>query len=146
MFNTILVAVDGSAAGKRALDAAIEIAKCNAAPLMLLHVIADLPLPQEIVDMIASGEITESRTEILTTSAELILQDAQQRCEKADYTNLTTDYITGDPARKILEYADKHDAALIVIGHRGLDSQSNMLGSVARKLINMTQRSCLIVG
>ena len=146
MFNTILVAVDGSPAGKRALDAAIEIAKCNAAPLRLLHVIADLPLPQEIVDMIASGEITESRTEILRTSAELILQDAQQRCEKADYTNVTTDYITGDPARKILEYADQHDAALIVIGHRGLDSQSNMLGSVARKLINMTQRSCLIVG
>ena len=146
MFNTILVAVDGSPAGKRALDAAIEIARCNAAPLMLLHVIADLPLPPEIVDMIASGEINESRTEILTTSAELILQDAQQRCEKADYGNVTTDYITGDPARKILEYADKHDAALIVIGHRGLDSQSNMLGSVARKLINMTQRSCLIVG
>ncbi len=146
MFNTILVAVDGSPAGKRALDAAIEIAKCNAAPLRLLHVIADLPLPQEIVDMIASGEITESRTEILKTSAELILQDAQQRCEKADYTNVTTDYITGDPARKILEYADQHDAALIVIGHRGLDSQSNMLGSVVRKLINMTQRSCLIVG
>ena len=146
MFNTILVAVDGSPAGKRAVDAAIEIARCNAAPLMLLHVIADLPLPQEIVGMIASGEITESRTEILQTSAELILQDAQQRCEKADYINVTTDYLTGDPARKILEYADKHDAALIVIGHRGLDSQSNMLGSVARKLINMTQRSCLIVG
>lgn len=146
MFNTILVAVDGSPAGKRALDAAIDIAKCNQASLMLLHVIADLPLPQEIVEMIASGEITESRSEILKTSAELVLQNAQRRCEKAGYTNVTTDYITGDPARKILEYADTHHADVIVIGHRGLDSQSNMLGSVARKLINMTQRSCLIVG
>lgn len=146
MFNTILVAVDGSPAGKRALDAAIEIAKCNAARLMLFHVIADLPLPQDIVDMIASGEITESRTEILETSAELILLGARRRCEAADYTNVTTDYVSGDPARKILEYADTHDADLIVIGHRGLDSQSDLLGSVARKLINMTQRSCLIIG
>ncbi len=146
MFNTILVAVDGSPAGKRALDAAIDLAKCNNAALMLLHVIADLPLPQEIVEMIASGEITESRSEILKTSAELVLQNAKQRCERMDYTNVATDYVTGDPARKILEYAEIHNADLIVIGHRGLDSQSDMLGSVARKLINMTLRSCLIVG
>ena len=54
--------------------------------------------------------------------------------------------MTGDPARKILEYADIHHADLIVIGHRGLDSQGDMLGSVARKLINMTHRACLIAG
>ncbi len=146
MFNTVLVAVDGSPAGKRALDAAIDLAKCNNASLLLLHVIADLPLPQEIVEMIASGEITESRSEILKTSAELVVQNAKRRCEEAGYIKVTTDYITGDPARKILDYADTHHADLIVIGHRGLDSQSNMLGSVARKLVNMTQRSCLIVG
>ena len=146
MFDTILVAVDGSASGKRALEAAIEIARCQNSLLVLLHVIADLPLPQEIVEMIAAGEVTESRSEILRTSAELILYNARRHCEKAGYTRVETDYVTGDPARKILEYADAHHTGLIVIGHRGLDSQSDMLGSVARKLINMTQLSCLIVG
>ena len=64
MFDTILVAVDGSASGKRALDAALDIARCHNSLLVLLHVIADLPLPQEIVEMIAAGEVTESRSEI----------------------------------------------------------------------------------
>ncbi len=146
MFNTILVAVDGSANGKRALDAAVELAKCHNSSVILLHVIADLPLPEEIVEMIAAGEVTESPSEILKTSAELILQNAKQRCEKAGYTNVRTDYVTGDPARQIQKYADDHIVDLIVIGHRGLDSQSDMLGSVARKLANMMRRSCLIVG
>ena len=82
----------------------------------------------------------------MRTSAELILHNARRHCEKAGYTRVETDFVTGDPARKILEYADMHHAGLIVIGHRGLDSQSDMLGSVARKLINMTHLSCLIVG
>ncbi len=146
MFKRILVAVDGSASGKRALEAALDLAQCHSSTLMLLHVIADLPLPKEIVAMIASGEINESRSEILKTSAELILQNAQQRCEEAGYTHVRTDFVTGDPARQIIEYAESHSADLIVIGHRGLDSQSDMLGSVARKLINMTHLSCLIVG
>jgi nucleotide-binding universal stress UspA family protein len=146
MFETILVAVDGSANGKRALDAAVELAKCHHSLLLLLHVIADLPLPEEIVEMIRSGEVTESRSEILRTSAEIILQNARRRCEQAGYANVRTDYIAGDPARKIIEYADTHDAEVIVIGHRGLDSRGDLLGSVARKLVNLTRRSCLIVG
>jgi nucleotide-binding universal stress UspA family protein len=56
MFNSILVPVDGSANGKRALDAAVELAKCHNSSVILLHVIPDLPLPEEIVEMIAAGE------------------------------------------------------------------------------------------
>jgi len=32
-----------------------------------------------------------------------------------------------------------------VVGYRGLDTQSNMLGGMARKLINLTEISCLVV-
>src|SRR5512145_1157327 len=146
MFKTILVAVDGSTNSKRAVDMAVELAKCNDAALHLLHVIADQPLPDEIVEMIESGEITDYKSDILTTSAELLLRNAQLRIENAGYTNVHSEFVAGDPARKILEFADRHQADLIVIGHRGIDTQSDMLGSVARKLINMTKFTVLIVG
>ena len=146
MFKTILVAVDGSTNGKRAVDMGIELAKCNDARLLLLHVIAEQPLPDEIVEMIAAGEITGYKSEILTTSAELLLRNAQRHSEHAGYTNVHSEFVVGDPARKILEYAAAHSADLIVIGHRGIDTQSDMLGSVARKLVNMTKFSVLIVG
>jgi nucleotide-binding universal stress UspA family protein len=50
----------------------------------------------------------------------------------------------GDPASKILEYAAEQGVDLIVIGHRGLGPTSGLLGSVARKLVNMTDVSVLI--
>jgi nucleotide-binding universal stress UspA family protein len=96
--------------------------------------------------MIEAGEITGYKSEILTTSAELLLRNAQRHSEIAGYTNVHSEFVVGDPARKILEYAAAHNADLIVIGHRGIDTQSDMLGSVARKLVTMTKFSVLIVG
>ncbi len=146
MFKNILVAVDGSPNSKRAVDAAANLALCWDASVILLHVIPDLPLPREILDMITSGEITESGSEILRTSADIILTDARERLAKAGHDKIKTEAVVGNPARIILEYADRNNSDLIIIGHRGLDTQTNMLGSVARKLINMTDKSCLVVG
>jgi nucleotide-binding universal stress UspA family protein len=50
----------------------------------------------------------------------------------------------GDPASEILEYAGQHGVDLIVIGHRGLGPTRDLLGGVARKLVNMTSVSVLI--
>jgi len=146
MFKTILVPVDGSPSSKRAVDVAADLAACHQSSVILLHVIPDLPLPKEILEMIAAGEVTESRSEILKTSAEIILRDAQERFAKAGLSDVRGEFIMGDPARKILEYAVNNTVDLIVLGHRGLDTQSNMLGSVSRKLVNMTDKSCLVVG
>jgi nucleotide-binding universal stress UspA family protein len=146
MFKIILVAVDGSTNSKRAVDMAIELAKCHNARLLLLHVIAEQRLPDEIVEMIRAGEITDYKSEILTTSAELLLQNARRHIENSGYSDVQGEYVSGDPARKILEYAEAHGADLIVIGHRGIDSQADMLGSVARKLVNLTRFTVLIVG
>jgi nucleotide-binding universal stress UspA family protein len=108
-------------------------------------VILDEPLPKELLKMIVKGEITESRVEILRDSAEIILQDAQEKLHQAGVTEDKCEYIMGDPASKILEYAENIGADLIVIGHRGLGTQVNFLGSVTRKLVNITRVACLIV-
>ena len=95
--------------------------------------------------MIARGEVTESRMEILQDSAEIILQNAYERFQAAGFTQVKSDFVVGDPASRILEYAENNGVDLIVIGHRGLGTEAGFLGSVVRKLVNMTKISCLVV-
>ncbi|RLC62373.1 MAG: universal stress protein [Chloroflexi bacterium] len=145
MFKKLLVAVDGSSHSKRAVGAAIDLAKRYQASVYLLHVIRDLSLPKEILEMIAAGEVTESRMEILQDSAEIILENAQERFKQAGLSDVKSGYVIGDPALKIADWAEQNDADLIVIGHRGLGTRGEMLGSVTRKLLNITKTSCLVV-
>ncbi|HEY5572668.1 MAG TPA: universal stress protein [Anaerolineales bacterium] len=145
MFRRMLVPVDGSPHSKRAVEAAVGLAKRLEASVYLLHVIRNLSLPIEIMEMIAAGEITESRMEILQNSAQIILDNARRSFEAAGLTEITSDYVIGDPAYKILEYAEENGVDLIVIGHRGLGPHSGLLGGVSRNLLNMTTISCLVV-
>jgi nucleotide-binding universal stress UspA family protein len=144
MFEEILVPVDGSKLARCAIEMAVELAKCHGSFVFLLHVIRDLSLPEEILVMIRSGEVTESRMEILQDSAEIILENAREKFEDAGLTAVKSEYVLGDPAAKILEYAGQNGVDLIVIGHRGLGPTPGLLGGVARKLVNMTDVSVLI--
>ena len=144
MFKRLLVPVDGSPHAKRAVNAAADLAAGREARIYLLHVIRDLSLPKEILQMIAAGEVTESRMEILQDSADIILDNARDQLEEAGLSDVRSGYIMGDPASKILEYAEQNGVDLIVIGHRGLGPRGGLLGSVARKLVNMTTVSVLI--
>ena len=52
----------------------------------------------------------------------------------------------GDPAGTILRYSGEHDVDLIVMGSRGLgDVESMLLGSVSRKVANLSKVACLTV-
>ena len=144
MFNQILVPVDGSKHARHAVKAAIELAKAHGSTVYLLHVIRDLALPKEILEMIQAGEVTESRLEILQDSAEIILDTAREQFAQAGLTDVQSEYVMGDPATRILEYGRQKGVDLIVIGHRGLGPGKGLLGSVARKLVNITDISVLI--
>ena len=145
MFKKILVAVDGSSHSKRAIDAAIDLTKRYQASVLLLHVIRDFSLPKELLEMISAGEVTASRREILENSAEIILGDAREKFQEAGVSDITSDFLMGDPASTIDDYSEQNGVDLIVIGYRGLGTHGKMLGSMARKLTNLTTVSCLIV-
>ena len=144
MFKNILVPVDGSKHSRYAIETAIDLAQCHNSHVFLLHVIRNLSLPKEILAMIKAGEVTESRAEILQNSAEIILENAQEKFTEAGLVKVQGAYLMGDPATKIFEYGEKKSVDLIVIGHRGLGPGGGLLGSVARKLVNMTTISVLI--
>ncbi len=115
------------------------------ASVYLLHVIRNLSLPKEILEMIRAGEVTQSRIEILEDSAQIILENAQEKLEQAGVSDAERAYLMGDEASKIADYAEQNDIDLIVLGHRGLNPGGDLLGSVARKLLNTTDITCLVV-
>lgn len=145
MYHKLLVPVDGSPFANRAVDAAIELAKCWNASILLVHVIRDLSLPREILEMIAAGEITAGRLQILKDSAAIILDNAADRCHKAGLTDVSKECLRGDPPTMILDYAVQNGVDLIVLGQRGLQPHNDLLGGVARKLVNITTIPCLVV-
>jgi nucleotide-binding universal stress UspA family protein len=145
MFERLLVPVDGSPHANRAVDVAVELAKCHSSSVVLLHVIRDLSLPREILAMISAGEITAGRLQILQDSAEIILNNAMEKFGQAGLSDVKKEILMGDPASKILEYAQQNGVNLVVLGYRGLQPHSGLMGGVARKLVNMTSISCLIV-
>jgi nucleotide-binding universal stress UspA family protein len=50
------------------------------------------------------------------------------------------------PARRILEYAEKENAGVIVMGSRGpSDIEGLPLGGVSHKVIHMAQCTCITV-
>jgi nucleotide-binding universal stress UspA family protein len=144
VFEKILIPVDGSPFSKCAVAMAAELARCHGSSVYLLHVIRSLTLPKEIMAMIRSGEITESSIEILQDSADIILENAERELGEQGITGIERACLVGDPPSKILEYASDKGVDLIVLGHRGLGPTQGLLGGVARKLVNMTEISCLI--
>ena len=145
MFKRILVPVDGSRHSRRAVEVAGDMAKYSGAEVWLLHVIRDLSLPREILEMIAAGEVTESRRELLEDSADIILDNARQALGKSGVEPASAEYVFGPPAKTIAQYAEENGADLIVIGAQGLNTQGPLLGGVARKLTNIAPVSCLLV-
>lgn len=145
MFRTILVPVDGSRYSAHAVETASDIAERYDASVHLLHVIRDMSLPKEIMDMIAAGEVTASRMEILEDSADIILGDAKETLLSAGISDVQSRYVTGDPASEIAAYAELNGVDLIVIGHRGLGPKGGLLGSVTRKVLSESEIACLVV-
>jgi nucleotide-binding universal stress UspA family protein len=138
----VLVGLDGSLASKHALSAMTEYFDIDAAEVTLLHV-KETPWihlgldrewfdsPEDVFDQ-ADPEIQlESE---LQREAEDVLEDAQSRLAKFNYSVLTQ-IEDGNPATEILGEAESGQYDLIVLGASdAMDSKHTMLGSVSAKV------------
>ncbi|MWG34949.1 universal stress protein [Halomarina oriensis] len=113
MFETVVIATDGSPSAERAVAAAVELAERFDADVHVLSVVeAD------------DDESDEQR--VRTTLARFAGEVGRP---------VTTAVRRGDPAATILQYADRVDADLVATGTRGRDSPySYHLGSVAERV------------
>ena len=146
MINRILVTTDGSAASNRAVSLAAYMAVKHDAALYLLNVIRDMQIPAELKKMAQIENIGQARQDVLDFVAEKILGDAERRAKRKGVSSVRKGTGHGDPASAIAKYAQRNKIDLIVMGTRGLGGVKGMLmGSVSRKVTNLSDVSCLII-
>lgn len=88
------------------------------------------------------GEGARDRWENLTAE---LFDDARDVAEEHG-VELTTAMLVGKPARKIVEYAEEHGVARIVMGSHGRSGVSRiLLGSVAEGVIRQSPVSVTVV-
>lgn len=143
MFNSIIVAIDGSDASKKALETACGLAKAFDAELHLIHSpqleTTSIAVGYSVVDMPVSQEQIEAAGKEVMESA--MARAAELGTPPADHT-IGAD----DPADDILNCAKLNDADLIVMGRRGLGSVASLfLGSVSQMVSRGAECSCLTV-
>lgn len=146
MFKKIVVALDGSDQGQKALAKGIELAKTFGAELRLFHAVRGMQLPLNPGLMDEYEKFSRQRQDFFTHAGEDLLNQAKRQAELADIEPAETSIGTGDPASAIVDYVKKTGSDLIVIGSRGLGTVEGMfLGSVSRKVSNLSKTNCLVV-
>ena len=131
MFDTIVVATDGSDSVGRAVDVAIEMAERFDATVHALYVVDD--------DEIASAPAAV-RDEHRTALAERGERALASVCAAADGVDERLDVTTavreGAPGEEVVDFADEVDADLVVTGTRGRHGEDRFLiGSVAETVV-----------
>ena len=145
MINRILVAIDGSATSRRGLDLAAEMAVKFESELILIYVIRDMQVPDGVRALMADG-FQSTRLATMEAIGRQILDEFAAAAEAAGAKKVLKDVRPGDPAGAILRYSSEHNIDLIVMGSRGLgDVESMLLGSVSRKVANLSRVACLTV-
>ena len=138
MFGTILLAVDGSKYSEKAVELAKHLATVGNEEVVVTHVTELLPArfqtypgldseaDKETIEL-AKGYVVELEEAGITARAEL---------RSAQY---------GGVARILTNLAEDVDAGLIVMGSHGRgDLTALLLGSVAHKVLHLSQRPVLI--
>lgn len=136
MFNTIVLALDGSSSSELAMAQAVDLAKTQGSTIHAVHVV-------EIVAARGGGPI------------QIDAREQQEKIER-QVKALTDDGVkvqlhvhgamAGGPAHVIASVAKEVGADLVVSGTRGHTALAGVfLGSVAQRLLSLAQCPVLVV-
>lgn len=133
MFNTILVAIDGSEFAERAVEVACSLAATSKdATVTLIHAPA---FPANTAGLGAGGMALLPSTDELLKEGQVVAEKAEALARSKGCASVSSKVICGDPTTIVLSEAEKSGADLIVAGRRGLGTLKGIiLGSVSQKL------------
>ncbi|GEM_PF-1124981 len=144
--KSVLAPIDFSERSKKSLEVAASISEKFGARLSLLYVLETPKIDRESlpdtlkwkVDKFISTEGERERYQLEAWTKQL----TEEGC--CVVTSIFVD--TGEPVRKILEYAEDEEVDLIVMATRGLSGLKRVLmGSVTEKVIRKSRQSVLVV-
>ena len=137
MYRKILVGYDGSASGRKAFDAALDLAAKEAAELYVLSVVR---APDIGDDVETEAVIENSRNHHRRMLAEL------KAAVSSKGVKTHFEVAVGHPAEQIIYDADRHGVDLIVVGDRGRSKLARIvLGSVSKQVVQHADRAVLVV-
>jgi len=137
VYRKILVAYDGSDAGRKAFDAALELAAQQGSQLYVLTVAH----PPDIGDDVETEAVIENSREHHRK-----LLAPLQRLSDASQVKAHFEVAVGHPAEQIIFHADRHGVDLIVVGHRGRSKFARLLlGSVSKQVVQYAARAVMVV-
>jgi nucleotide-binding universal stress UspA family protein len=146
MIKKILVATDASAASSRAVIFASRLAVLHESELLILNVIRDMQLPEELRSDPDFESFYNTRDAVMRNAADRILQEARQLARKEGAKAVQTAIGSGDPATSLAGFARRRNIDLIVVGTRGQSkTKAAWMGSVSRKLLDITDINCLVI-
>lgn len=126
MFDTVVIATDGSTSGRRAVTVALDVAHRFEASVHALYVVDETQvdgLPEDVHDDVRDA---------LEAQADESLDAVEAAADKP----VTVTVREGDPAAEIIEYADEIDADMVATGTRGRHGEhSFIIGSVAEAVV-----------
>ena len=142
IFNTILVAVDGSEHSDRALKFAIKLSKQNDCRLYAIHVI-----DQKIIDnyKVLKRDKFELREDLIEKGQAISL-DIKNSVENENI-NIQTLIKEGIPYQQIVETSKEIKADLIIVAHEGNKSAftSHHVGSTTKHLIEYIETCPILI-
>jgi nucleotide-binding universal stress UspA family protein len=126
MFDTIVIATDGSESVRRAVDVALDLAVRFDAEVHALYVV-------DAGDVESSPErLRDEMRNALSERGEQALAEVAESAER----DLTTAVVEGRPATVIGDYARDNDADMVAMGTRGRHGENRFLiGSVAERVV-----------
>lgn len=140
MYQDILVPVDGSEEMDKAIEFAADMAKQGEVTVHLLHVVRQpTSIPSGIEDYMRAEGIRETPNVVyLEFIGNHIMGAAEDAAKQVGIKKVKRAVVTGDPAEEIINYARDHFVDMIVLGTQDL-------GSVARRICQDSDRTCVIV-
>ena len=145
----ILLATDGSEQSPKAMSFATEMAQRYEARLDILHVVPGSEVPPEILNLMESDEIEEPPAAVyLEKVGKKIVESCGRACRSLGLkpARIKTFILRGDPANRIVKFAEEKQVEAIIMGNRGMGAiKGRLLGSVSRKVTHYAKCTCIIV-
>ena len=139
--NNVVAGIDGSEQSRHAATVSADIARRNGATLHLVTIVRP---PEGWWGIVGSPPTPSALSKSLTDAQREILDSVVAALDLTDLEVIQVEDV-GDPARMLLDYANKVDADVMVIGRRGAGLiERIMLGSVANRVAHDAQCPVLL--
>jgi nucleotide-binding universal stress UspA family protein len=137
-FTNVLVAVDGSDGGAKALDCALSL--CSALDAKLTALAVEGRLPAYAASLGEVDDVKREKDAFFTR----VLTEAETAANDRGVP-VRTELVPGHAAEVITHYAAAHAHDLIVIGHRGHFLGDLLLGSTADRVAHHAPCPVIVV-